>query len=1005
MMKTHARSRLVGSMLSALLLTACSGAGAPSAEHTLREAFPEQAPQVLDREAGFQAVDRGFVSTSALGLPGAWARVTAELPGDASGEAVLHAPGGLEVRVREVGGVGEGVVAGRAIAYRRARGASFWTAGAAGVEEWLYAEPGEAAAGGALAAWDVEGATLQQRGDAVALVDDLGRARIQVTAPVAFCAGGKPIQARLEAHGSRVELHVAPTAGAVLVDPAWAAVPSMSTTRTGPTSVLLPNGKAFVAGGMAEGGGCVHEQSSAEIYDPVANTWTVSNAVSSEPHTYGYLVLLSTGKALLGGGLFCNTESANTELYDPVADKFSPAAPMPSSGQPVTVLLPPPSNKLIVFGAWDPTGPTAYPTVQTYDPTTDMWSLDAPMLLTRSGHTATLLPDGRILVAGGASDTTAIVNECELYDPVADKWSLAAPMATAREFHAATLLDDGTVLVVGGAPSFAGTATLASTEIYHPATDTWTPGPSLPLSVSPNAATLLNDGTVLVAGGFTATATASAERFDPVSFTWLDAGSLPSPQAGAAVVLLGDGSVLVAGGDDDTFTVVSSAARFTLVSQGGACTGSGECASKNCVDGVCCDSACGPDPCLACAKAKGATADGTCTGLTGPVCTDGNPCTVAATCMAGTCTAKTSVACTTLDPCHPGACDPSSGVCKFPAAPDGTLCDDHDACTQSDTCQGGVCVGAVPVVCQAMDACHDAVCDPQSGACVQPKRPDGTPCDDHNACTQNDACLMGACVGGTAVVCVPQDVCHAAGVCDPQTGCTNPVLPSCGMPPPSAPGLLSEGEVCSSDAACTSGHCARGVCCDSACTETCFSCALPGARGKCTAEPEGIDLNGDCGVGPNCVSTCGGDGTCTGAKKGTQCLPARCVDDHTLLGPATCPAEGAPCPEGQGAPMDCAPYACQTPFGACGTSCRTVADCAPGYVCDATSYNCTRPPDVAGGSDGGCAYAPAAPGAGAWSSAGAAVLSLLVLALRWRVSSRDRRSRRAREARAEAGSR
>src|SRR6185437_16916591 len=104
MMKTHARSRLVGSMLSALLLPACSGTGAPSAERTLREAFPEQASLVLEREGGFQAVDRGFVSTSATGLPGAWARVTAELPGDASGDAVLRAPGGLEVRVREVGG-------------------------------------------------------------------------------------------------------------------------------------------------------------------------------------------------------------------------------------------------------------------------------------------------------------------------------------------------------------------------------------------------------------------------------------------------------------------------------------------------------------------------------------------------------------------------------------------------------------------------------------------------------------------------------------------------------------------------------------------------------------------------------------------------------------------------------------------------------------------------------------------------------------------------------------
>jgi hypothetical protein len=891
------------------------------------------------------------------------------------------------VRVREAGGGGEGVVAGSAVAYRRARGTSFWSIDEGNVEEWLHAEPGEAATGGALAAWEVEGASLRQRGAAVDVVDGAGVARIHVTAPRAFGAGGRPLDARLTARGARIELAVEPTADAVLVDPAWAAVPPMSTTRLGPPSVLLPDGKAFVAGGMANGGGCIHEQTSAEIYDPTASSWTDSHATTSEPQLYGFLLLLPSGKALIGGGLDCNDATETTELYDPVADAWSPAAPMIYYGQSVATLLP--SGEVLVAGSFDMAGVNIFPTVQTYDPTADAWSPAAPMLLARSGHTATLLPDGRVLVAGGEDAASVVVDECELYDPMTDTWSLAAPMSTARLFHAATLLGDGTVLVVGGAADAALTVPLAGAEIYDPTTDTWKPGPSLATAVVPNAATLLDDGTVLVDGGYATTAIANAERFDPESFTWLDAASMTVPRSSPATLLLGDGSVLVAGGFDDTFMTVASAERFTLVPQGGACTAPGECASRFCVEGVCCDTACGSDPCHACAAADGATADGTCTPLTGPACDDGDLCTLTAACAAGTCTAQTSTPCTSLDPCHPGgpgACDPATGLCSFPPAVDGTPCDDHDACTQTDTCQGGVCVGASPRTCLAQDTCHDAACDPLTGACVQSNKPDDTPCDDDDVCTLDDTCQSGTCMGGTAVVCVAEDACHAAGVCDPMTGCTNPVLPTCNGSQPGGSGALADGSLCADDATCTSGHCARGVCCDTACTGTCFSCALPGARGTCTAEPEGIDLNGDCGVGPNCISTCApGGGACTGAMAGTQCLPARCVDDHTLLGPAICPSVGAPCPEGASAATDCSPAACLAAFGACGPkTCRTVADCAPGFVCD-PSFLCNPPPPIAGGSDG-CRYAPGRTG----SPAGGAAASLLVALALARLSSRRR---------------
>src|SRR5207248_2918993 len=106
------------------------------------------------------------------------------------------------------------------------------------------------------------------------------------------------------------------------------------------------------------------------------------------------------------------------------------------------------------------------------------------------------------------------------------------------------------------------------------------------------------------------------------------------------------------------------------------------------------------------------------------------------------CVGANPVVCTAADQCHTaGTCDPASGTCSNPAKPNGTSCNDAHACTQSDTCQAGACVGANPVVCTAADQCHTAgTCDPASGACSNPAKPDGTGCDEGNACTLTDTC-------------------------------------------------------------------------------------------------------------------------------------------------------------------------------------------------------------------------------------------------------------------------
>ncbi len=133
-----------------------------------------------------------------------------------------------------------------------------------------------------------------------------------------------------------------------------------------------------------------------------------------------------------------------------------------------------------------------------------------------------------------------------------------------------------------------------------------------------------------------------------------------------------------------------------------------------------------------------------CTGDGAP-CDDGSPCTVGDFCQGRRCRPGTLVTCQALDACHlAGTCDPGSGLCSNPPAPDGTGCTDGDLCTQVDGCQGGACVGSSPAACTATDACHLAgACDPGTGLCSNPIAPDGTPCQ--AACAAGDTCLAGVC--------------------------------------------------------------------------------------------------------------------------------------------------------------------------------------------------------------------------------------------------------------------
>jgi hypothetical protein len=240
----------------------------------------------------------------------------------------------------------------------------------------------------------------------------------------------------------------------------------------------------------------------------------------------------------------------------------------------------------------------------------------------------------------------------------------------------------------------------------------------------------------------------------------------------------------------------------TACDDGDACTQADSCQAGVCqgANPVTCVAA---DACHLAGTCDPST--GTCSQPVGPdgaACDDGNGCTQLDTCQAGVCQGANPVTCAALDACHlAGACDPSTGVCSQPARPDGTACNDGNACTAADTCQAGICQGANPVTCTAKDACHLAgACDPATGVCSQPARPDGAVCNDGNACTQVDTCQAGACQGASPVTCAALDACHLAGMCNPTTGvCSNPAR--------------ADGAACNDGDACTQGDtCHSGVC-------------------------------------------------------------------------------------------------------------------------------------------------------------------------------------------------
>lgn len=275
-------------------------------------------------------------------------------------------------------------------------------------------------------------------------------------------------------------------------------LPSMKRDRSFCPVLSLGDGDLLAAGGFAQIKGDDKTIDATELYETRKRRWHALPPLHfpRELHT---ATLLSDGYVLLAGGFSNNAILDSTELYDPVAKRFKDGPTMHDKrfGQSATPL----EDGVLVVGGRGPSD-VSLNACERFDTKTKTFVPASPMHQDRFRHTATLLADGRLLVTGGySSQQKRTLDTAEIYDPTTDVWTLlTAPMQNGRMDHTATLLPDGRVLIVGGWSSQKG-STLATADLFNPTDGTFSPASPLPVSCHEQAAVLLPDGAVLIIGG------------------------------------------------------------------------------------------------------------------------------------------------------------------------------------------------------------------------------------------------------------------------------------------------------------------------------------------------------------------------------------------------------------------------------------------------------------------------------------------------------------------------
>lgn len=687
---------------------------------------------------------------------------------------------------------------------------------------------------------------------ALELLDARGVPRVRVERPFLVDATGARVALDLRVDGCAVDrdesapwerafvpvgaracsLHVA-WAGVrypAVVDPLWhLSATTMIAPRLDFASLTYAGGKILASGGRRLCRGlCGNNTSvdSVEVFDPAVSAWTSIGVPTGRIN--GAVALVPSGKALVIGGAGSSRPEV-IGLGPPVSVfRSTDSSTIQATFLTATLLA---NGKVLVAGGENGAAITQ---AVLYDEPGDVFSPagTAPagaLKVARSHHTATVLASGKVLLAGGTSAGGAPLASAEIYDPALNTFTLtASSMTSARTGHIAALLPDKRVLLAGGG--------IATAEIYDPVAGTFTATGAPLVARTGGRAVVLQSGNVMIDGGSDgSTVTSSVEIFDVATKTFVAQPELTFARGGHGSQLLPNGDVIVFGGVTANDVGTSISEIWHPGAAGSTCTAGDDCLSGSCEEGVCCATSCG-GACKTCAPKTGA-----CVAVV--KADDANSCTGANTCDAA------------------GACKKKNG----------------QACGGPSECAGAICVDGT---------CCDRACEGQCEAC---------------------------------------NVKDHLGTCSPVAGDPRNGRAAC-----TAPGTLCGG-TCNGLAGAQCAYPSAVTLCASSCSGETFLGSTCDGRGACTAdEPRPCAGNFVCADASVCKTSCAGDADCRQGYRceGAKCLPIALCEDHFVT-------------KGSNR-IDCAPYTCEQ-SGNCRTSCASVAECVAPTVCSLDGF-CIDPP-------------------------------------------------------------
>lgn len=360
-------------------------------------------------------------------------------------------------------------------------------------------------------------------------------------------------------------IFVVPLLSSLILAQTFTPTGNLNTGRNGHRAITLKNGTVLIAGGYDFNENAL---GACELYDPLTGTFANTGNLNVPRRNFG-ITLLDDGTVLVAGGYDANFNAlASAEIYDPATGVFTLTGNLNvARGDATATRLS--DGTVLIAGGFDTSYQHTLSSGEIYRPLSSSFVVTGSLNAARGFATATALMDGTVLMAGGWNSSGALAS-AEVYDPTTAAFKTAGTMNQARVRHTATLLNGGNVLIAGGEDSASNI--LSGAEIYSPARGTFTSTGTMNIARGDHAATLLTNGTVLVEGGFacdpsncvatTVDMSAGAETYDPVSGTFSVSGSLATArQVHTATVLL-NGMVLVAGGFTDNNPGLTSAELY-----------------------------------------------------------------------------------------------------------------------------------------------------------------------------------------------------------------------------------------------------------------------------------------------------------------------------------------------------------------------------------------------------------------------------------------------------------